>query len=127
MDLLLDTHTLIWFLNGERKLSPHVLELINSEYNHKFISIASLWEISIKINLKKLSFDGNVIEIANLIDENGFEILHISIEHLNTYESLELLHRDTFDSILVAQALVNSMSIITKDENIRLYPVETFW
>ncbi|MDT3739268.1 MAG: type II toxin-antitoxin system VapC family toxin [Candidatus Kapabacteria bacterium] len=127
MDLLLDTHTLIWFLNGENKLSANVLELITSESNRKFISIASLWEIAIKINLKKLSFDGNVNEIASLIDENGFEILQINIEHLKTYETLELIHRDPFDRILVAQAIVNNMSIITKDSNIRSYSVESFW
>lgn len=127
MDLLLDTHTLIWFLNGERKLSANAFELIVSDNNRKYVSIASLWEIAIKINLKKLSFDGNVIEIANLIDENGFEILQINVEHLNVYESLDLLHRDPFDRILVAQATVNSLSIITKDDNIRSYPIDSFW
>jgi PIN domain nuclease of toxin-antitoxin system len=62
-----------------------------------------------------------------MIDENGFEILQINVEHLNAYESLELFHRDPFDRILVAQAAINGLSIITKDDNIQSYPVDTFW
>ncbi len=127
MDLLLDTHTLIWFLNGDRKISTNALEVILSNGNRKFVSIASLWEIAIKINIKKLSFDGNLAEISKLIEENGIDILQINIEHLNSYESLELIHRDPFDRILVAQAFVDNLTIITKDINIHSYPVESFW
>ncbi|MBM2816505.1 MAG: type toxin-antitoxin system VapC family toxin [Ignavibacteria bacterium] len=80
-----------------------------------------------KIYLKKLIFDGNTMEVAELIEQNGFHILPVLIEHTIAYESLELIHRDPFDRILVAQALVNSMTIITRDENIHKYNVKTKW
>lgn len=67
------------------------------------------------------------MEVAELIEQNGFHILPVLIEHTIAYESLELIHRDPFDRILVAQALVNSMTIITRDENIHKYNVKTKW
>ena len=66
-------------------------------------------------------------EVAELIEKNGFQILGISINHLITYEPLELIHRDPFDRILVAQAIAENMMIITKDENIKKYEIKTSW
>jgi PIN domain nuclease of toxin-antitoxin system len=127
MNILLDTHTFIWFFNGDEQLSLKARKLIEDARNNKFISIASIWEVAIKIGLKKLFFDGKTSEIADLIDENGFRILPISIAHTITYESMELVHRDPFDRILVAQAIVENMIIITKDENIQKYSIKTSW
>lgn len=127
MDVLLDTHTFIWFFNGDEQLSFKAKKLIEDSKNIKFVSIASIWEVAIKIGLKKLVFDGNTNEIANLIEQNGFCILPISVEHTVTYESLELIHRDPFDRILIAQATVEKMTIITKDENIQKYKTKTTW
>ena len=72
-------------------------------------------------------FDGNVSEVAELIEKNGFQILQISVDHTVAYEALELIHRDPFDRILVAQALVEQMIIITKDDNIHKYRAKTNW
>jgi PIN domain nuclease of toxin-antitoxin system len=127
MDLLLDTHTFIWFFNGDDQLSFKAKKLIEDPKATKFVSIASIWEVAIKITLKKLDFDGKTSEVADLIDKNGFEILPISVEHVVVYEELELTHRDPFDRILVAQAMVEKMIIITKDENIQKYRVKTNW
>ena len=127
MDLLLDTHTLIWFLNGDGNLSKKALNLILDSNNNKFVSIASLWEIAIKINLNKLFFDGKTSEVAELIERNGFQILGLTIKHIIIYESLELIHRDPFDRILVSQAIDNIMIIITKDDNIKKYKIKTKW
>lgn len=127
MELLLDTHTFIWFFNGDGQLSVKAKNLIEDTKNIKFVSIASLWEIAIKLGLKKLEFDGGTKEVAELIEQNYFEILPIAIEHTIVYESIKLLHRDPFDRILVAQASVEKMTIITKDENIRKYPIKTQW
>jgi PIN domain nuclease of toxin-antitoxin system len=127
MDLLLDAHTFIWFFNGDKKLPLKVRKLIEDFKNKKFISIASVWEVSIKISLKKLEFDGGMSEITELIEKNDFNILPVSIEHLIAYESLEIIHRDPFDRILVAQAMVEKMVIITKDENIKKYKIKTEW
>jgi PIN domain nuclease of toxin-antitoxin system len=127
MELLLDTHTLIWFFNGDENLSKKALQLIVDSNNEKFVSKASLWEIAIKINLNKLYFDGNTSGVAELIERNGFQILDMSIKHLIAYESLEIIHRDPFDRILVSQAIVNNMLIITKDDNIKKYNIKTKW
>lgn len=127
MDILLDTHTFIWFFNGDEQLSFKAKKLIEDSKNRKFVSIASIWEVAIKIGLKKLFFDGNVSEVAELIEKNGFKILQISVGHTVAYETLELVHRDPFDRILVAQAMVEKLTIITKDDNIQKYIVKTNW
>ena len=127
MDILLDTHTFIWFFNGDEQLSFKAKKLIEDSKTRKFVSIASIWEVAIKIGLKKLFFDGNVSEVAELIEKNGFQILQISVGHTVAYEAMELVHRDPFDRILVAQAMVEKMTIITKDDNIQKYIVKTDW
>jgi len=127
MNCLLDTHTLIWFLNGDKKLSKTVIALIENNDNKKFISICTLWEMSIKLGLKKLEFDGTISEIIDLIEENDFEILPLSIAHIAEYQGLAFVHRDPFDRILVVQAMVEDLTILTRDENIPLYNVKTSW
>ena len=127
MNCLLDPHTLIWFLNGDKKLSKTVIALIENNDNKKFISICTLWEMSIKLGLKKLEFDGTISEIIDLIEENDFEILPLSIAHIAEYQGLAFVHRDPFDRILVVQAMVEDLTILTRDENIPLYNVKTSW
>ena len=127
MDLLLDTHTFIWFFNGDEQLSLKARRLIEESKNEKFISVASLWEVAIKIGLEKLFFDGNTSEVVELLEQNGFRILPISVDHIVIYESLNFVHRDPFDRILVAQAVIEDMTIITKDENIPKYDIKTVW
>ena len=127
MDILLDTHAFIWFFNGDEQLSLMARKLIEDSKNKMYVSIASIWEVSIKIGLKKLTFDGKTKEVSNLIERNDFQILPISINHLNIYESLDFIHRDPFDRILVAQAISDKMTIITRDENIPKYKVKTKW
>ena len=128
MNYLLDTHALIWFFNGDQQLSDDALSRIENPDNSKYVSMISLWEISIKIGLGKLEFDGDTEEIARLIDFNGFELLPISIAHLTEYEKLPFLHRDPFDRLLVCQAIAEALGIITKDVNIRKYKgIHTYW
>jgi len=127
MDFLLDTHTFIWFFNGDKQLSAKVKKIIEDPKNRNFISIASVWEIAIKIGLKKLYFDGKTSEVIELIELNNFQLLPISPQHIIAYEKLKFIHRDPFDRILVAQAIVEKMKIITKDENIQKYDIDTKW
>jgi PIN domain nuclease of toxin-antitoxin system len=127
MNILLDTHTLIWFLNGDEKLSSKARLAIENPKNTKIISIASIWEISIKISLDKFRFAQGFGNFLNLIEENGFEMLPISFEHTKMVSTLEFLHRDPFDRLLIAQGLCDNLTIATKDENIKLYKVKTIW
>src|SRR5690606_5892487 len=93
---ILDTHTLIWFLNGDEQLSKAARAAIEKEENDKYVSVASLWEMAIKISLKKLEFKA-FPDIANMIAENGFEILPITFEHTLKVAELEYIHGDPFD------------------------------
>lgn len=127
MDLLLATLALIWFLNGDKKLSEKAKTNIEDLNNTKLISIVSIWEIAIKISLEKLRFSKRFNHLLELIEENGFEILPISPEHAIIVSTLEFIHRDPFDRLLVAQSKNNSLTIITKDDNIKKCKVPTIW
>ncbi|MBC7390446.1 MAG: type II toxin-antitoxin system VapC family toxin [Opitutaceae bacterium] len=119
MDYLLDTHILIWFLEGDTKLSE-VLRNIGKN----FISISSIWEIAIKTSISKLETDFTIQETISLIIENGFELLQINQKHCLEIVSLEFHHRDPFDRMLIAQTLVENLTRITKDQHFKQYPVK---
>lgn len=123
---ILDTHTLIWFLNGDKQLSKPARAAIEKESNDKFVSVASLWEMAIKISLRKLQFAA-FPDLANMIAENGLEILPITFEHTLKVAELDFIHGDPFDRILVAQCIVENLAIISKDGNIEKYPIEVLW
>ncbi len=95
--------------------------------NTKLISIASIWEIAIKISLKKLKIPKGFKHLLDLIEENGFEILPISAEHTIIVSNLEFIHRDPFDRLLIAQSMNNGLAIVTRDNNIKKYNVPTVW
>lgn len=127
MNLLLDTHSLIWFLNGDEKLSADAKLAIEDSTNLKIVSIASIWEIAIKISLDKFRFSEGFKYFLDLIEENGFDILPITFDHSIALSTLEFLHRDPFDRLIVAQCLVEKLTLITKDDNIRRYKIKTLW
>ncbi len=127
MNLLLDTHALVWFLNGDKKLSDKVKTAINDPNNTKFVSIASIWEIAIKISLDKFRFPKGFKNFLEMIEENGFEIRPISFEHTLIVSSLEFIHRDPFDRLLIAQSKSDNLTIATKDDYIKQYNIQTIW
>ena len=127
MNVLLDTHTLLWFLNGDESLSARARTVIEDIRNQVFVSIASLWEISIKLSLGKLEYKFGLIKIAQLIEENGFLLLPITFDHTLIVSTLEFIHRDPFDRIITAQAIHEKMVILTKDSNIAQYKAKTSW
>lgn len=127
MEYPLDTHTLIWLLDEPEKLSPRVHNTILDLNNTCFISIASLWEIVIKAGLNKLELRVNFSEIQDQLSMHEIQIVPIQIAHLSTYLGLPLLHRDPFDRIVIAQALVHHFTIITKDPQFGLYNVPVLW
>jgi len=124
MKNLLDTHIILWFLNGE-KLSDTVKErIVNGE---NYVSVVSLWEIAIKMNIGKYNFDGGFQAFRELVENNGFIVLPIEDEYMEQLFSLPLIHRDPFDRLLIATAIAEGMPIITKDENIQKYEVSWVW
>lgn len=127
MDLLLDTHSLIWFLNGDKKLSDKAKSEIEDPINSKIVSIASIWEIVIKISLGKFRFTKGLKHFLDLVEDNGFEILPITFEHALELSTLEFVHRDPFDRLLIAQCKSDKLVIVTKDDNIKRYSIKTIW
>lgn len=127
MKLLLDTHTFIWFINGDRSLSAKARKEILKPLNSKFISMASIWEMAIKVSLGKLRINYPFKSVFNQIEINGFEILPIVFDHTLLVTQLEFHHRDPFDRILIAQAISENMTIISRDENFDNYQVEVIW
>jgi PIN domain nuclease of toxin-antitoxin system len=126
MTHLLDTHTLIWFLENDTRLPPATRTQIETTPTI-FISIVSLWEIAIKANIGKLTlaFPFNTIE-TNLITA-GITELPITFKDLEIYLSLPLHHRDPFDRILIAQAMNHSLTFISQDTQMDAYPIKRLW
>jgi PIN domain nuclease of toxin-antitoxin system len=127
MNLLLDTHVLIWFLNGDQRLSSKVRDSIEDINNTKIVSIASIWEIAIKISLGKFRFPQGFKRFLEIVEENGFVILPISFDHTLVISTLEFIHRDPFDRILIAQCKSENFTFVTHDEFIKKYNIDTIW
>jgi PIN domain nuclease of toxin-antitoxin system len=127
MNLLLDTHALIWFVEGDDTLPEKVKIILNNEKNTVMISIASLWEMVIKISLDKLTIAHSFEQVLSLIYSNGFEILPILPLHLNTLLDLSFFHRDPFDRILAAQSLAENIVLVSKDEIFDSYRINRIW
>ena len=127
MKLLLDTHTFIWFINGDKRLSSKAKTEILKSSNSKFVSIVSIWEMAVKISLGKLKINHPYKDVIRQIEKNGFEILPVIFEHTDVVRQLEFHHRDPFDRLLIAQAISEEMTIISKDENFHNYQVKITW
>ncbi|MBX2904558.1 MAG: type II toxin-antitoxin system VapC family toxin [Taibaiella sp.] len=127
MNVLLDTHAFIWFLNGDAQLDGKVKDIIADTSNKCLISMASIWEMAIKSGLGKLELTGGFENIASFAFDNEIEILPITFEHLLILNSLDVHHRDPFDRLIIAQALSEKLIIASIDSNFRLYPVDLIW
>jgi len=127
MDLLLDTHTLIWFFNADEQLSINARNLVANPTNNCFLSIASIWEMGIKISLNKLELRGNLAQVAQFMAENSIELLPITFGHVQQLATLPFHHRDPFDRIIIAQALIEQLVLVTKDAVFGQYKAATVW
>jgi len=121
MNILIDTHILLWFFNGDEKISQGTRNLILSPENEKFVSVSSLWEIAIKFSIGKLTLKNGLQNIFQLIDENGFRLLSLEPAHILLVSSMEFHHRDPFDRLIIAQAIAENMTILTNDMVFRKY------
>ncbi len=124
---LLDTHTAIWYFNGDNALSKTAKETILPLSNQIYLSIISAWEIAIKLSIGKLDIDGSTADFINDAESSGFIFLPIKPSHLTVLESLPMIHRDPFDRLLIATALDEQMSFISADKNIAQYDVPLIW
>jgi len=124
LNLLLDTHTLIWFLEGDERLGTVAKNHIENPNNTSFVSIATFWEIAIKISIKRLKLQIPLQRFKSLLWENGIEILPITIEHTIQVSQLPFHHNDPFDRLLVAQSISENMILLSKDEKFKMYNVQ---
>ena len=124
---LLDTHAAIWFFNGDNALSKTANRIILDLSNPVYLSIASAWELAIKINIGKLKFAGKSAGFLRLAQINDITVIPIETDHLTIFEGLPSIHRDPFDRLLIATAIAEQMTLITDDENIERYDVSRIW
>ncbi|MFM9947610.1 MAG: type II toxin-antitoxin system VapC family toxin [Saprospiraceae bacterium] len=127
MTYLIDTQVLIWVLEGNNRLSPKVERLFTNSNNTLWVSIASLWEIAIKISINKLNLTRPLSEIIRRLPEMDIAILSIEPQHILEVEKLPLLHRDPFDRIIIAQAIAENFEILSSDEQFSSYPIVVHW
>jgi PIN domain nuclease of toxin-antitoxin system len=128
MRLLLDTHTLLWLLVNDSKLSVRSRKTIEDPANNSFVSIVSLWEIALKTGMGKLTLPApfSAVFPAELV-QNGIGVMNVELPHLGAMLQLPSLHRDPFDRLLVAQAIVEGMTLVTSDAQLANYPVPVLW
>ena len=128
IDSLLDTHTVIWFFQADPRLSGTAKALLEDPTNRKLVSIATCWEVAIKVGLGKLNLgEPSRPYLARAIARNNFELLPITLEHATAVEGLPLHHKDPFDRLLIAQAIVEGIPIIGVDVAFDDYPVRRIW
>lgn len=128
MQLLLDTHSFIWWSINSEKLSLTGQDLLFDRNNRLFLIVASVWEMQIKLQLGKLQLNPSLQElINNQITINNLEILSIDLAHIWTLATLIHYHKDPFDRLLISQSITEIMPILSIDEIFDLYPVQRIW
>ena len=126
--VLLDTHTMLWFFWDDPLLSAHAKSLIEDAGSRKLVSIASCWEIAIKVGLGKLDLgEPSRSFLPREIARNNFELLPISLAHATMVEGLVAYHRDPFDRLLIAQAMIDGLSVVSADGTFDQYGVNRLW
>lgn len=126
MKLLLDTHIFLWLNSDPEKLSETILKACSTSDNELYLSLVSPWEIQIKQQLGKLQLYNPLSDlIKTQIDQNGLIILPVKLEHIYALSNLPAIHKDPFDRLLIAQAKIESMVLVSEDKMIRNYQVET--
>ncbi len=128
MTYLLDTHAFLWFINDDLSLSDTARAIIENPEHAIYLSIASVWEMSIKISLEKLRLPSPFADFIDMqLHQNHFRLLEIKTKHAAMLLTLPFHHRDPFDRMLIAQAQTENMPIISRDAAFDAYDVERYW
>lgn len=128
MNLLLDSHVFLWLMNEPERVPSKVLAMCESAENTLHLSVASVWELQIKCSLGKLTMEQSLKAI--LVEQqhsNSLEILPIKLNHLWRLADLPRVHNDPFDRLLIAQAIVEDMQLVSADRLFSSYPVNLYW
>lgn len=124
-NFLLDTHTFLWFISGSPKLSIHAQNVIENDRHEIYLSIASLWEISIKVSIGKLQIQGDYETVIDDLNSNNINLLPLNFIHTVCQTRLPFHHHDPFDRILVSQAMTEELYVISYDKIFDLYLAES--
>ena len=128
MNLLRDSHALLWFVWDDPNLSPAAKTLIEDPANQKFVSVATCWEIAIKAGLKKLALgEPATTFLPRELATNGFGLLGIELAHATFVETLPPHHKDPFDRLLVAQAMIEKLPLVSADTIFDQYGIQRMW
>jgi PIN domain nuclease of toxin-antitoxin system len=126
--LLLDTHAMLWFFWDDPRLSTIAKSAIEDAANRKLVSVASCWEIAIKVGLGKLNLgEPSRTFLPREIARNNFEVLNVTLTHATAVESLPLHHRDPFDRLLIAQAMAENLTVVGADAEFDAYTIVRLW
>jgi len=127
MNVLLDTHTFIWYIEGNSKLTEKARDAIEFSADRVYLSIISLWEIAIKTGKNQLVLQNQFDDLLDILNSLEIEILSITFADTQIYKNLPLHHRDPFDRMLISQAIDNNLTIIGCDRSFDNYPVQMLW
>lgn len=128
MKFIADTNAFIWFITDSPRLSSTAKDLLEAADSERFLSIASIWEISIKAGLGRLSFENPLEEfLPDQIARNQFALLNISLGHALHVEKLPPHHRDPFDRMIIAQSFLENIPVLSSDEAFDAYGIQRFW
>ncbi|MGJ3248609.1 MAG: type II toxin-antitoxin system VapC family toxin [Elainellaceae cyanobacterium] len=128
MRLLMDTHTFIWWDSEPQRLSPHAMDLLSAPENQLLLSVVSVWEIQIKRQLGKLSLSLPLAELIHTQQQfNQLEVILVSLEHVLALDDLPLHHNDPFDRLLIAQAIIEQIPLVSRDQFVSQYPAQVLW
>ena len=128
MRFLLDTHTFLWFITGDDQLGGQARDILDDIENEIMLSVASLWEIAIKVSLGKLELQQSFADLVpRQLLSNEIGLLPIDPRHLTVLVELPFHHRDPFDRLLIAQAISEGLPVLSGDEAFRDYSVQVLW
>lgn len=127
MNVLLDTHTFIWYIEGNAKLTQKARDVIEVSGDKIYLSIISLWEIAIKTGKKQLTLQNEFDDLLNILNSLEIEILTITFADTQVYKNLPLHHGDPFDRMIISQAINNDLTIIGCDQAFNDYPIQILW
>ncbi len=128
MNVLLDTHTFLWFISGNPKLRITARTLIEAPTSVRLLSIASVWEMAIKVSTGRLAFSTPFNEfISTQMHRNAIDLFSITIAHTYAVSTLPYHHRDPFDRLIIAQAIVESLPVIGIDSVFDDYSIARLW
>lgn len=124
MNLLIDTHVLLWYMTNDSKLNKNFSNAIKAKDNEVFVSQASIWEIAIKVSINKLILTKPILEFKNYFVNESINELSVEHSDFDLLARLPFYHNDPFDRLIISQAVNNNFTVITDDKKFQQYPVQ---